>query len=110
MLLTDISNLGKTSGVEIKSFKRKDEVIHDFYAEVPIDIELEGEFHNIARFFDLMSRLPRIVNVGALKVKVGTEDASQTMLRVEGTASTFRFLGDDETEQAASGAATGKRA
>ena len=66
VLLTDISNLGKTAGVEIKSFKRSEEIIHDFYAEVPIQIELEGEFHDIAQFFDLMSKLPRIVNMGAL--------------------------------------------
>ena len=47
VLLTDISNLGKKSGIEIKSFKRLEEVPHDFYAEVPISIELEGEYHNI---------------------------------------------------------------
>jgi type IV pilus assembly protein PilO len=37
-LLTDISNLGKTAGIEIKSFKREEELVHDFYAEVPISI------------------------------------------------------------------------
>jgi type IV pilus assembly protein PilO len=44
VLLTDISNLGKKSGIEIKSFKRKEEIEHGFYAEVPIAIELEGEY------------------------------------------------------------------
>ena len=42
VLLTDISNLGKTAGIEIKSFKREDEQVHDFYAEVPISVQLEG--------------------------------------------------------------------
>jgi hypothetical protein len=32
VLLADISNLGKTAGVEIKSFKRENEQVHDFYA------------------------------------------------------------------------------
>jgi len=93
VLLTDISNLGKTAGVEIKSFKRNDEVIHDFYAEVPIQIELEGEFHDIAQFFDLMSKLPRIVNMGALTIGVTREDDDATVLSVKGTATTFRFVG-----------------
>jgi len=93
VLLSDISNLGKTAGVEIKSFKRSEEVIHDFYAEVPIQIELEGEFHDIAQFFDLMSRLPRIVNMGALAIKVAGEDEEATVLSVKGTATTFRFVG-----------------
>ena len=84
VLLTDISNLGKTAGVEIKSFKRNDEVVHDFYAEVPIQIELEGEFHDIAQFFDLMSKLPRIVNMGALTIKVASENEEATVLVRDG--------------------------
>jgi len=94
VLLTDISNLGKTAGVEISSFRRQQERIHDFYAEVPIAIELEGRYHDIARFFDLMSKLPRIVNMGALKVEIGSESLVETRLRVSGTATTFRFVGN----------------
>jgi type IV pilus assembly protein PilO len=93
VLLTDISNAGKKSGIEIKSFKRKNEVEHGFYAEVPIAIELEGEFHDVARFFDMLAKLPRIVNMGTLKMKVATENLEKTRLRVEGTATTYRFLG-----------------
>jgi len=93
VLLTDISNAGKKSGIEIKSFKRKGEIEHGFYAEVPIAIELEGEFHDVARFFDMVGKLPRIVNMGTLKMKVATENLEKTRLRVEGTATTYRFLG-----------------
>ena len=94
VLLTDISNLGKTAGIEIRSFRREDERIHDFYAEVPISIELEGRYHDIARFFDLMSKLPRIVNMGAIKMDVGSETMEETRLKVSGTATTFRFVGN----------------
>jgi type IV pilus assembly protein PilO len=93
VLLTDISSLGKTAGVEIKSFKRNEEVVHDFYAEVPIQIELVGEFHDVAHFFDLMAKLPRIVNMGALAIRVVKEDEEATLLSVKGTATTFRFVG-----------------
>jgi type IV pilus assembly protein PilO len=94
VLLTDMSNLGKTAGVEIKSFKRNEEIIHDFYAEVPIQIEVEGEFHDIAQFFDLMSKLPRIVNMGSLSIGVARENQDRTVLSVRGTATTFRFVGN----------------
>jgi type IV pilus assembly protein PilO len=93
VLLTDISNLGKTAGIEIKSFRRKQEVVHDFYAEVPIDIEIEGQFHDVARFFDLLAGLPRIVNMGAIDVKIATDTLEKTVLKVSGTATTFRFVG-----------------
>ena len=92
VLLTDISNLGKTVGVEIKSVKRQPERLHDFYAEVPLAIELEGNFHDIARFFDRMAKLSRIVNMGELEMHVASEDADGTVVTVSGTAVTFRFL------------------
>ena len=92
VLLADISNLGKTAGVEIKSFKRVNEVMHDFYAEVPISVQLEGTYHEIAKFFDSVSRLPRIVNLGALDLKVAKASAAETRLSVSGTATTFRFV------------------
>jgi type IV pilus assembly protein PilO len=93
VLLTDISNLAKNSGVEVNSFKRNSEVVHDFYAEVPIELSLEGGYHDVAQFFDMMSKLPRIVNMGALNVSVSNESAESTRLKVTGTATTFRFVG-----------------
>jgi type IV pilus assembly protein PilO len=92
VLLADISNLGKTTGVEIKSFKRENEQVYDFYAEVPIAVQIEGSYHEIAKFFDSVSRLPRIVNMGALDMKVAKASASETRLVVSGTATTFRFV------------------
>jgi type IV pilus assembly protein PilO len=92
VLLADISNLGKTAGVEIKSFKRVNEVMHDFYAEVPIAVQLEGTYHEIAKFFDSVSRLPRIVNMSELDLKVAKASAAETRLVVNGKATTFRFV------------------
>ena len=93
VLLADISNLGKTAGVEIKSFRRQNEQVHDFYAEVPISVRLEGSFHDIARFFDSISKLPRIVNMGSIQMKVANASEVDTRLSVSGTATTFRFVG-----------------
>jgi type IV pilus assembly protein PilO len=93
VLLTDISNLGKTAGVEIKSFQRESERVHDFYAEVPIAIELEGRYHDVAKFFELVSKLPRIVNMGAIAMSVASESEFETRVKVKGTATTFRFVG-----------------
>ena len=95
VVLTDISNLGKTAGIEIKEFRRRDEVINGFYAEVPIDLSIEGRYHDIARFFDLLAGLPRIVNMGSIDVKVASDTLEGTTLKVKGTATTFRFVGKD---------------
>lgn len=97
VVLTDISNLGKNAGVEIKEFTRKPEVSHGFYAEVPIDLKLVGQYHDVARFFDMLAGLPRIVNMGAINVKVDSESLDATVLAVTGTATTFRFIGKGES-------------
>lgn len=95
-LLTDISTLGKDAGLEFNAFRPEKEVPKDFYAEVPIDIEFTGNYHDIAKFFDEVSKLPRIVNVRELHVKIHRETTDHTTLEVKGQASTFRFLGASE--------------
>jgi type IV pilus assembly protein PilO len=93
VLLTDISSLGKTAGVEIISFQRQEEIHHDFYAEVPISIQLNGEYHDIGKFFELLSKLKRIVTMGSLKIGVAKESIDSTRLKVTGIATTYRFIG-----------------
>ena len=59
--------------------KRQKEQRLGFYAAVPFLIELEGGYHDIAKFFERLSRLPRIVNVGSLKI-TSEEGVSQSRL------------------------------
>lgn len=94
-LLRDISTAGKKVGVSIKSIDRAKEVKRDFYAEVPFKLEIEGSYHDLARFFEMVASLPRIVNVGAMEIVLGSESAKATRLKVKGKATTFRFLSDE---------------
>lgn len=96
-LLTDVSSIGKNAGLEFKSFKPGSEVRKEFYAEVPIELEFTGKYHDIARFFDDISRLPRIVNMGEMKVSIARESEEHTLLKVEGRATTFRFVEEAPT-------------
>jgi type IV pilus assembly protein PilO len=105
VLLTDINTLGKTSGLDFKAFRPADEVRRDFYAEVPIEVEFFGKFHDVAMFFDEISRLPRIVNVNELSIGIADENSVETVLKVKGEATTFRFIEEapaqDESDEAA---------
>ena len=96
-LLRDISTAGKQVGITIQSIEREPEVPHDFYAEVPFQLKIEGNYHDMARFFERVGVLPRIVNVGEFRVEVLNETRSGTLLRAEGTATTFRFLGEERS-------------
>ena len=108
VLLTDVNTLGKNSGLEIKAFRPAPEIRRDFYAEVPIEIEFVGRFHDIATFFDQVSRLPRIVNINKLAIKIDDESAIETVLKVSGEAVTFRFLEEAEAAAAAAAAEAAK--
>lgn len=103
VLLTDITSLGKNAGLDFKAFRPQEEQRRDFYAEVPIEIEFVGDFHDVAMFFDEVSRLPRIVNIGELDVSISDESSMNTTLLVKGSATTFRFLDDAEQDAPASG-------
>jgi type IV pilus assembly protein PilO len=96
-LLTDVTSLGKDAGLEFKAFRPRDEVAKDFYAEVPIEVEFSGDYHDIARFFDKVSKLPRIVNVSRLEMAIAGQEYGLTRLKVRGEATTFRFLENDAT-------------
>ena len=60
---------------------------------MPISIELDGQYHDIGKFFELLSNLKRIVNMGSLKVTISRESLEATYLKVTGVATTYRFVG-----------------
>ena len=92
VLLTDITSLGKKSGLEFRSFKPSDETRRGFYAEVPIKISLTGRYHEVGIFFDRISRLDRIVNISGISFDVANSKSESPILKVSGTATTFRFV------------------
>lgn len=92
VLLTDVTSLGKNAGLDFRAFRPQQEIRKAFYAEVPIDIEFTGGFHDIATFFDQIARLPRIINISELDMSISKEGSTGTLLKVEGKATTFRFV------------------
>ncbi len=91
-LLTDISSLGKKSGLEIRSFNPGDKVNRGFYAEVPISLEFYGSYHELGVFFDRLSRLSRIVNITQLDMSLASDSGDKPMLQIKGVATTFQFV------------------
>jgi type IV pilus assembly protein PilO len=92
VLLTDVTSLGKNAGLDFRAFRPQQEIRKAFYAEVPIDIEFSGGFHDIATFFDQIARLPRIINISELDMSIKNQSIRGTQLKVEGKATTFRFV------------------
>jgi type IV pilus assembly protein PilO len=99
-LLTSITNVGKSAGLDFLLFKPKNEEPRDFYAAVPVDIVVHGTFYNVANFFAAVGNLPRIVNINNVVFSDIKQDADKkrTLLRVNCLATTFRFLDKKETK------------
>jgi type IV pilus assembly protein PilO len=56
------------AGVELRRYAAKDVKAQQYYTEVPFDIELDGPYYSVLNFFDRVSKLERIVNIGGLLV------------------------------------------
>lgn len=63
-----VSEAAYQSGLAVALFQPRDAQIRDYYAEIPITVTAEGSYHQFGRFFERVSRLPRVVTVGDLRM------------------------------------------
>ncbi|HVO31245.1 MAG TPA: type 4a pilus biogenesis protein PilO [bacterium] len=102
-LLKQVANLGKKVGLDFKLFRPLPDVPRDFYAEVPVEIQVEGDYHTVALFFSKVGQLKRIVNIQNVRMATPQEKNGKILLSVAGQAVTFRFL-EGQAAAAAQGA------
>jgi type IV pilus assembly protein PilO len=102
-LLTDINQVGLERGLEFELFKPGQEVVADFYAEMPISIKVIGNYHDLGLFAADVSRLSRIVTLNDVAISSANKDSKDSKLVMEAVAKTYRYL--DANEVAAKKAA-----
>ena len=105
-LLVQISGLGTQTGLEFTLFKPTGEVSKEFYAEIPVEIEIFGGFHQVAKFFDRIGKLPRIVNITNLSMREPKTLQGNVTLKTNCLTTTYRsiesqldFLEEDEPSE-----------
>jgi type IV pilus assembly protein PilO len=89
-LLEDITRTGLGSGLEFEEIKLLPEVTQQFYIELPIQIAVEGSYHDLATFVSGVASLPRIVTLHDFEIKPATKDVS-SVLRMTVLAKTYRY-------------------
>ena len=95
-LLTDINQAGLGRGLEFELFKPGQENVADFYAEMPIQIKIKGNYHDIGAFAADVSKLSRIVTLNDLSILPANKDAKDSALLMEAVAKTYRYLDTSE--------------
>jgi type IV pilus assembly protein PilO len=92
-LLVDINQAGLGRGLQFELFRpAPSETVRDFYAELPINVKVTGNYHDMGAFASDIGQLPRIVTLNDINLNVG-KDGTLTMDTV---AKTFRYLDDEE--------------
>lgn len=100
-LLSSIATKAQESGLDINLFRPRPENYKDFYAEIPVEINIKGTFHNVIMFFDAVGRLTRLVNIDNVGFKNPKVTGDQMVLEFTTTAITYRFLEEAERNKIA---------
>ncbi|SFC04385.1 MULTISPECIES: type 4a pilus biogenesis protein PilO [Collimonas] len=91
-LLSDINQAGLGRGLQFELFKPGQVVVKDYYAELPINIKVTGNYHDVGSFASDIANLPRIVTLNNMNLTAGKDGA----LSLDAIAKTFRYLDKDE--------------
>lgn len=91
-LLRRIQTLATQSNLAIRGFKPAASVTKDLHAEWPIGLQLDGTYHNLAMFFDRVSKFSRIINVSNISIQAKEKPEATSTITVDCVATTFVLL------------------
>jgi type IV pilus assembly protein PilO len=106
-LLVDINQAGLGRGLQFELFKpAPKETVRDFYAELPVSVRVTGGYHDMGQFASDIAQLSRIVTLNDIVISPTGKDGS--VLAMETTAKTFRYLDEEEVAKQKKAAAAAK--
>ena len=108
-ILKQIQQLAFDSRLDIVKFAPKGEIVKDFYSEWPLPIESRSNFHNLATFFDRLSRFSRLFTVDSFSIKALQKQTEETTVSASWTAKTYIFREESAAAPADKKAAKGKK-
>ena len=105
-LLSDINQVGLGRGLQFELFRPGQEIVRDYYAELPISLRVTGRYHDIGSFAADVANLSRIVTLHNLVISVPTPGSGQAAqaapgapLAMEAVARTYRYLDPAEVTE-----------
>lgn len=92
-LLSDINQAGVGRGLQFELFKPGSVAVRDYYAELPIQVRLNGGYHELGHFASDVANLPRIVTLNNVELK---RDDKSGEIELAAVAKTYRYLDPEE--------------
>ncbi|MGY5450781.1 type 4a pilus biogenesis protein PilO [Agarivorans sp. MS3-6] len=94
-LLDELTFIGIDNGLVFRRINWEPEVEHEFSIELPIKLEVTGEYHQLGAFVSAVAALPRIVILDNISMKKQGDGASLSMAML---AKTYRYKEKAEPE------------
>ena len=91
-LMRKVQSLASQSSLLIKTFTPGQTVNKEFYQEWPINMSVEGNYHNLGIFFDRVGRLSRLVNIGNIKIQSRPDQTVSNTISASCVATTFVYV------------------
>jgi len=95
-VLRQLHSLASESSLALSSFTPKAVTDKPQYSEWPIELGLDGSFHDLGRFFDRVANLSLLVSVSNLHLKARLQPGAPGSLTASCTATTYVFRRDGE--------------
>lgn len=89
-----VNALSEASGLQLSLIQPVEERVEQYYARIPVQLEVRGSYLSLARFFHSVSQLPRVINMENIKLTDPREDPVSHEIRLRATvlATTFRGI------------------
>jgi type IV pilus assembly protein PilO len=91
-LLRRVQAMATQSRLAIRGFTPRAVTRQQLHAEWPIGLQLEGTYHDLGAFLERVSKFPRIINVGNIKIKSRENQSGGVTITADCTATTFVLL------------------
>lgn len=99
-LLRNVRTLAEQGNFELLRFTPRRQSAREFYYEWPIQIRVEGNYHNLALFFDRASRFSRIINVEDLDLRpLRKVEGTNHTVSATFTLKTYLYIESEEGEE-----------
>ena len=97
--LSSLQSVANVTGVTLSAWAPQGEAKEKYYARIPMKLELEGRFHQIAKFFYGVGQLDRIINIENISITDPEVREEEVYVKVSALATAFRSLRADEGKQ-----------
>ncbi len=92
--LSSVQSVANLSGVQLTAWNPENEVDEEFYARVPMKLQMKGKFHQIAKFFYSTAQLDRIINMEDISIRNPDVVGDEIVVECEALATAFRSLAE----------------